>query len=142
MRHIILAAIAAGAAACAAIAAPDFDTSQLDDGERDRLAKALEGRVPGDPVNCVATRDLRGNEGFGTDIIVFKGRRSSSDVYVNRPPAGCGNFDRSTALIVRTTTTRLCKGDIVQLYDPSLGNQYGGCGLGEFVPYRKAGRAD
>lgn len=140
MRKIILATFAAGVAACAAIAAPDFDTSSLNDGERERLEKALENRVPGDPVSCVNTRDLRGNEGFGTDIIVFKGRRSASDVYVNRPPAGCGNFDRSTALVVRTTTTRLCKGDIVQLYDPSLGNQYGGCGLGEFVPYRRVDR--
>lgn len=101
------------------------------------LAKALSGRVAGPPQECVDLRELGGNKSYGRDVIVFSGGLDDV-VWVNRPPAGCNGLDFGRALKTLTTTTRLCRGDIVTVYDPSSGTEFGGCGLGDFTPYRRS----
>jgi hypothetical protein len=32
--------------------------------------------------------------------------------------------------------SQLCRGDIVTVFDPISGVEFGGCSLGEFTPYR------
>jgi len=45
---------------------------------------------------------------------------------------------RSSRIIdTRTTTTSLCRGDIIRVIDPPNPMTFGSCGLGEFVPYTK-----
>ena len=102
-----------------------------------RLAEELQGRVQaGPPQSCVPQRNLRGNESAGEGAIIFRGP-SSDLVYVNRPPAGCPEIRAGRAIKVRTTQTQLCRGDIVEVFDPVSGFGYGGCGLGDFTPYRR-----
>ena len=100
------------------------------------LARELEGRTAGDPVPCVSQRDLRGNRSIGEEVILFDG--PGDLVYVNRPAGGCPSLDYGRALSTRTTSTRLCRGDLARVFDPTSGIEYGGCSLGDFVPYRRA----
>ena len=130
MKQLLILALAGLAAGCMdqAPATPSASDSA-------RLADALEGRVAGPPVDCVSQRDLRGNRSAGESAILFDG--PGDVVYVNRPPAGCPTLDSGRFLVTNTPSGRLCRGDIVTVVDPLNGTQYGGCGLGDFVPYRR-----
>lgn len=59
-------------------------------------------------------------------------------VYVKRPTGGCPGLDFGRALSTRNTSSTLCRGDVVTVFDPISGTQYGGCSLGHFTPYRRA----
>ena len=104
--------------------------------EEAKLAEALAGYTAGEPQSCVNLRDLRGNRGYGEDAILFEGPTNST-LYLNRPPAGCPELSGSRALRIETTMTRLCRMDIVTVFDPATGIPYGSCSLGDFVPYRR-----
>ena len=100
------------------------------------LVQELSGRVQSGPsVSCVSQRDLRSNRSVGEGAIIFDG--PGNLIYVNRPPAGCPDMRLGRTLITRTTSSRLCAGDIVTVADLVSGSEYGGCGLGEFTPYRR-----
>ena len=100
------------------------------------LSEALAGRVEGPTLSCVSSRQLRGNRSIGEGVILFRGS-SRNTVYVNRPPAGCPEIRPGRALRTRTPSTRLCAGDIVEVFDPVHRMGYGGCGLGYFTEYRR-----
>ncbi len=100
------------------------------------LAAAIEGRTAEAPQSCVSTRDLRGNRSAGEGAIIFQGN-SRNVIYVNRPPAGCPEIRIGYALKTRTPSTQLCRGDIVEVFDPVGGFTAGACGLGDFTPYRR-----
>ncbi|HJQ15570.1 MAG TPA: hypothetical protein VJ859_01100 [Allosphingosinicella sp.] len=131
MRQIVLAPLAMiVVAGCMQTANPEAAASA-----DAKLQAALAGRTPEAPVGCVSQRLLRGNKGFGTATIVFESQ-SRNLVYVNHPPGGCPELDSFRALRTRTTTDQLCRGDIVSVFDPTSGIEYGSCGLGDFIPYR------
>ena len=125
------------AALTAASCAPADPVATAERAERDemKLAEAIRGRTAGEPVTCVDQRTLRGNRSAGEGAIIFEG--PTSLIYVNRPPAGCPDLSFGRALKTRTIAGRLCRGDIVTVFDPLTGTQFGGCGLGDFVPYRR-----
>jgi hypothetical protein len=102
-----------------------------------KLAAALSGRIAGPAQDCVNERDLRGNESYGAQVILFRGQTDDL-VYVNRPSAPCPGLDSGGAVRVRTPAARLCRGDIATVFDPVSGIEWGGCSLGEFKPYRRA----
>jgi hypothetical protein len=105
-----------------------------------RLAATLaDYEQSGPPVSCVNQRDLHGNRSVGEGAIIFEGATSAA-LWVNRPPAGCPSLDSGRALITRTTSTQLCRGDIATVFDPVARISYGGCGLGDFTPYRRVRR--
>ncbi|HEV2866651.1 MAG TPA: DUF6491 family protein [Allosphingosinicella sp.] len=131
MKHSALAAIAALAAGCA-MEAPVEDAAYEPEG---RVAEALAGRTAGEPVDCVDMRQLRSNRSLGDNAMLFEG--PGDIVYLNRPSGGCQSLEFGRSLRTRTTSTRLCRGDIVTVFDPVSGVEYGGCGLGDFVPYRR-----
>ena len=134
MRKIIpLLAAALGVAGCTS----EESLARLDAQTDAALVEELRGRVQAGPtVSCVPQRDLRGNRSVGEGAIIFDG--PGNLIYVNRPPAGCPDMRFGRALITRTTSSRLCAGDIVTVADLTSGSEYGGCGLGEFTPYRRA----
>ena len=101
------------------------------------LATVLAGRVAGPPRDCVGESELGGNRSYGRDVIVFSGR-TDDVLYVNRPLVGCPELSFGRALRVTTTTGQLCRGDIVSVFDPSTGMEFGSCALGQFTPYRLA----
>jgi hypothetical protein len=97
------------------------------------LAPILAGRAARPPVSCVSLRDLGGNRSVGEEAVVFGG--NARRIWVNRPPAGCPSLEAGRTLVVRTSSGRLCRGDIVTVFDPVSHAEYGGCGLGDFTPY-------
>lgn len=134
MRHLLLLASACLAASCTTDEPGDRADLRADD--EATLAAQLRGYEPaGPPVQCVSTRDLGGNRSAGETAIVFTG--TGGRKWVNRPPAGCPDLGFSRALTTRTTGTRLCRGDIATVFDPVARTEFGGCGLGDFQPYRR-----
>jgi hypothetical protein len=103
-------------------------------GPEAKLAKALEGRVAGEPVNCInLSRVLRSRIIDGTAILYDAG----STIYVNRPRAGQESLDQWDTLVTRSFTSQLCRTDVVHLYDSTSRISTGSVFLGEFVPYRR-----
>ena len=97
-----------------------------------RLAAELDARGAEAPIKCVQLRRMRGNE-LTRSAIAFKG--DNGTIYLNSPAGGCPAMRPGMAIKTRTTTAQLCEGDIVSLYDPQSGVDYGGCTLAEFTPY-------
>lgn len=134
MRYLILLASACLAAGCTTD--EPGQRAEMRAGDEASLAAQLRGFEPdGPPVSCVNLRDLRGNRSAGETAIVFSG--GGGRKWVNRPAAGCPDLNFGRALKTRTTSTRLCRGDIATVFDPVSRIDYGGCGLGDFQPYRR-----
>lgn len=131
MNRIVLLSLAALTVGCTA-----QEPVELTANAQNKLDEELRGRVAGTPVSCVNSRDLRGNRSAGEGVLIFDGP-SRNLIYVNRPGAGCPEVGLGRALRTRTPSTRLCAGDIASVFDPVSGFEYGGCGLGEFTPYRR-----
>ena len=101
-----------------------------------RLTAALNGMTAGPTQDCVNENELRGNESYGRRVVLFHGP-TDDVVYVNRPPAGCPIIDAGRALKVRTPSARLCRGDVLTVFESVSGMEVGGCALGAFTPYRR-----
>ena len=121
---LIAASLVVGAAA--APAAPR-------DPERE-LARAIEGRVAGEPVDCIQLNRVRGSRIIPDTAIIYE---VGNTLYVNRPRAGAEGMDRWDTLVTRTFGSQLCSIDTVQLVDMQSGFMNGIVFLGEFVPYRR-----
>lgn len=102
-----------------------------------RLSSALDGRVAGERVECINLRRVRSTEIVNDTAILY--RMADGTVYLNRPEAGQTSLNEWDALLTRTQTSRLCRIDVVQVYDPLSGIEKGAVFLGDFVPYRTAG---
>ena len=136
MRKILALSLVALTAGCMADRPMEMSRESAR-GRPETLAAALGDRVQaGPPQDCVSERDLQGNRSVGEGAIIFS-TRTSGLVYVNQPPAGCPEITSTRALRLRTPSTRVCRGDIVSVFDPVNGFDYGSCGLGDFVPYRR-----
>ena len=109
----------------AAQAAPDREAE---------LARALEGRVAGEPVDCIDLHRVRGSRVITDTAILYE---SGSTIYVNRPRSGASSLNQWDALVTRLPTTRLCSIDAVRLIDPQSRMLTGVVMLGDFVPYRR-----
>lgn len=134
MKQIVTLALA-GFVGAGCTAAADGPT-QLSANAQTELANETRGRIAGPPQSCVSHRDLRGNRSVGEEAIIF-GAANDRVIYVNRPPAGCPQLSSSRALVTRTTSTQLCRGDIATVFDTASGIEFGGCGLGDFTSYRR-----
>lgn len=98
-----------------------------------QLEKMLEGRVAGEPRNCIPLSATNSTVIDGTAIVY----RVGGTLWVNRPRSGADTLDEDDILVTRTSGSQLCSLDSVQLYDRS-GNMWRGfVSLDEFVPYRK-----
>lgn len=99
-----------------------------------QLARAVEGRVAGEPVSCINLRNVRSSKIIDHTAIVYD---AGSVVYVNRPRAGSESLDHWDTLVTKTHSSQLCSIDVVQLFDTSSRMNTGTVFLGEFVPYKK-----
>lgn len=105
-----------------------------------KLARSLEGRVAGEPVDCLNLRDIRSSRIIDRTAILYE--TGGGTLYVNRPRAGRESLDSWDVLVTRPHGGRLCSIDVVQLYDASARMQTGVVFLSEFVPYRKPRTTD
>jgi hypothetical protein len=99
-----------------------------------QLDRALEGRVAGEPVDCITVSRIRGTRIIPDTAIVYE---VGNVLYVNRPRSGARSLNEMDTLVSRPFSNRLCSIDTVQLYDTSARMTHGVVFLGEFVPYRR-----
>lgn len=128
-----LVALAAAGLAVPAIAAARPTPEQ-------QLAKALEGRVAGKPVDCIDPRVNSDTQVIDHTAIIYGSGRT---IYLQQP-RDARSLDSDDILV---TTLRgsgqLCSIDVVHLHDRSMGFNRGFVMLEKFVPYtreRIAGR--
>ena len=100
-----------------------------------RLARALEGRVAGEPVKCLPLSSIRSSEIIDRTAILY---RVGSTLYVNRPTNGARSLNETDTLVFRSSLAQLCSIDVVQTFDSASRFFTGSVFLGEFVPYRRA----
>ena len=99
-----------------------------------RLAKMLEGRVAGEPQDCIYLPSIRSTRVIDKTAIVYDAGRT---LWVNRPDNGASSLDDDDVLVTRLHSSSLCSIDIVQLQDRTSWFYSGFVSLGDFVPYRK-----
>ena len=99
-----------------------------------QLAKLLEGRVAGRPVDCINPQAHTESQIIeGTAIVYGSGRT----VYVQRP-TNADLLHRNDVLVTELHGSgQLCSIDIVRLHDNSGGWYHGFVGLTKFVPYTR-----
>lgn len=129
MRTLLLSLAAIAMIAPAVQAAPSTTAE-------DKLAKALEGRVAGKPVDCIYLHQIRSSRIFDRTAILYQ--LNNGTYYLNRPDAGASSLSRDDVLVTDTHSPQLCSIDIIRLYTNSPWMQSGFVSLGKFVPYRKA----
>lgn len=132
-----LTAITVLAAASIAFAGETADAR----GERS-LAKVIEGREAGQPVDCLNVRHAYAVEIIDKTALVY--RMPSGELYVNRPVSGAQVLNSEELVSRRGVKTQLCRQDDVALFfrgsGAVLSRPVGFVGLGEFVPYSKIRR--
>lgn len=103
--------------------------------EQARLDKALAGLVPGRPQSCLY-QDRTGYETlrFG-DTILY--RKSRNEIYRTDTGGGCFGLSRGDAIVTKTFTGQLCRGDIVRTVDLTSHTPSGSCSFGDFIPYKR-----
>ena len=101
-----------------------------------QLAEALEGRVAGEPVDCIRNYRTTNIEVIDDWTILFREGRT---VYVQNPAGGCpGIGNQSKTLITRAFgVSRTCRGDINRLVSVHSRMPAGSCIFTAFVPYTK-----
>jgi len=133
MKKSVSAIAASMVASAALLAAPAVQAKPKLTGE-EQLAKMLEGREAGEPVNCIPLSQATTTTVIPKTAIVY---RVGSTLYVNRP-TNAELLDDDDILVTRLFGSQLCSVDTVQLHDRFGGNMWRGfVGLREFVPYKK-----
>ena len=132
MRRTI-AAILAAAAVLALSATADARPRVAPE---EKLAKMLDGRVAGEPRDCIYLPSIRGSRIIDKTAIVYDAGRT---LWVNRPRSGASSLNDDDILVtdLHGSGSQLCSIDIIRLHDRTSFFYSGFVGLGEFVPYRK-----
>ena len=124
--------IAFAAAASVLALAPAQAGSRLT--PEQRLAKEIEGRVAGEPVDCINLRSIRSSRIIDDTAIVYE---VGNTIYVNRPRSGQESLDSWDTMVVKPFGSQLCSIDTIKLVDPGTWMLSGIVFLGDFVPYKK-----
>ena len=124
-----IAALSLTALALAAPAAAERRTGD------ERLAELLEGRVAGEPTNCIPTRRNARMYIIDDTAVIYETGRT---VYVNytRYPE---NLDSSDVLVIRDNYPTMCKTTRIEVRSPSMIDSLGTpLFLTDFIPYERA----
>ena len=103
------------------------------------LARALQGRVAGEPVQCIDLHRVRSSRIITDTAIIYD---AGSVIYVNRPANGADQLNQWDTMVTRTPSTRLCNVDTVTMVDRASHSFTGVVFLGDFVPYRRVRNGD
>lgn len=104
------------------------------DSRAERQALALQGKAIGEPQTCLTTRQIEDINAVSDRVVLF--HLKNGRTYRNDLPAACPQATRSgTSFSYRTTVSRLCAVDVLQIAEPASGFAYGGCPLGKFTRY-------
>lgn len=100
----------------------------------EQLAKLLEGRVAGKPVECISLRTNAPSTVIDKTAIVYG---SGTTVYVQRPKIGAASLNSNDILVTSMVIPQLCNIDTVNIIDRNTLFWRGFVGLDQFVPYTK-----
>lgn len=136
MNHPIKRLACAALPLAALLAVPATATDRSAAGETE-LAKLLEGRVAGQPVNCI-------HDSSGDSVRIIDGTamvfRRGTTLYVNRPDGAQALDHWDLPVFEKWSGTGLCRLDHVSLYDRGARIPGPTLFLAEFVPYTKPAR--
>lgn len=135
MKTLFLAVMLLPLAACVQSTSAE---PRLSDREARDLARALDGKVPGEPVSCVSAMRSDDLRALGDNTLIY--RFSKDLVYRNTLEGACTGLSMGDTLVMRRTTNQYCRGDIATVVNLQSGAQTGSCSLGDFVPYRTPGK--
>lgn len=127
----ILATLLAGAAL---LAAPVANAQRHRPSPDERLAKLLEGRVAGKPVDCISLSMTGSSQIIDGKAIVYT---VGNTLYVNEPRGGADQLDDNAILVTNTFGSQLCSIDTVRLIDRTSYFPRGFVSLNQFVPYTR-----
>jgi len=98
-----------------------------------RLARMLEGRTAGEPVNCISAINSNRMEVIEHVGIVYD---AGNTIYVARPtdPRQLG---RNDVVVINRFGGQLCTTDVIRTVDRYQGFTTGAVFLDDFVPYTK-----
>jgi hypothetical protein len=102
----------------------------------EKLAKLLEGREAGEPVDCISFSRARDARIINKTAIVYGHGRT---IWVNRP-MNAEDLDDDDVMFNSTSLSRLCKLETIRLLDSSQFFFTGFVGLEQFVPYRRVAK--
>jgi hypothetical protein len=104
---------------------------------QEKFARLTAGKVAGAPLSCLPT--YRSNDMIVIDDETIAFRNGPGQVYINHMQGGgCLNIEGGrNALVTRTPSTNLCRGDIAQVLDTAAHMTIGSCVFGDFVPYMR-----
>lgn len=95
------------------------------------------------PRQCLSMPQIRDQRIVDSAILFRVGRQW----YRNDMSSACPLLQRDRAIQTRTSSTQLCSGDLVTVFNSQANFTYGGCALGSFTPIdppeatpRRAGR--
>jgi hypothetical protein len=125
-RTLAFGAIALTIAACATAADSQKGVSEID--------KALAGRVPGAPVDCLDRSFADGPRIVdGQNLIYQSGRQ----LWRNQLEATCPSLRPASILIVEMHGSQMCRNDLFRVTEPGAIIPGPYCRLGRFTPYEK-----
>jgi hypothetical protein len=130
MRSLIHAALIAGltAAPIAPLAAARLTPEA-------QLAKLVDGRVAGKPVDCI-NLSISSNDSQKIPGLAMAYRQGTT-WYVSRFQDGCPQLSDDTILITKVHSSQLCRGDFAELRLSGANIPVGTCVFDSFTPYRK-----
>ena len=123
--------------ATARLAGPATEAKPRISGE-EKLAKLLEGREAGAPVDCISFSQSRDARVIDKTAIVYGSGRT---IWVNRP-TNADDLDDDDVMVTKTSLSQLCRLETVRMHDRSQFFFTGFVGLNQFVPYRKVASAN
>lgn len=134
LRLVLSAAILLLAGCAAQQGGASGDPAGLTAREAGKIAAALKGLTPGQPVTCIDQSRIRDTRKF-TNTILYQ--YSPREIYRVTTTPGCTGLRYGDIIVSRTTTDQLCRGDIIRTAAPNGAGPTGTCALGSFVPYRR-----
>lgn len=132
----MLKSMIAASAALTLLAVPaiaeDHGDMDMTKGEKE-LAKLLEGRVAGEPQDCIRTFGTRSLRQIDDTALVYRDGRT---LWVNRTRNPSAIDDSDVMLIRRFSGSSLCRTDQIDMIDRFAGMLTNVLFLDDFVPYR------
>jgi hypothetical protein len=122
------------ALSAAALIVSGCATGATKDDPATELAKVLQGRVAGPPVDCINLPQAQGHRVIDHTAIIYD---FGTTIYVNYPRGGASALSSDDILLTKTYTTQLCKMDIVRMIDRTTGFPKSFASLGPFIPYKR-----
>jgi len=99
------------------------------------LAKELEGRTAGKPVDCISASSVQGPTMIGKNIVLY--RQGGQTVWRNDLVAACPAMGFGNTMVIELHGGQICRNDMFRVIEPGSSIPSGYCRLGKFTPYRK-----